>query len=267
MRALAAALLVLATALPALAGEPSVVLVDWREGAFAAGARVGVEGVNAATFPLAVDACHRQVLVDLLYAPGETALALDGVGEVALLHTFRVDVLSGDAVVASRVVQQPGYGHALGRVPPGDHAVRIVLTQGAGVEWSLRVRGWEVPGEPACLPDVVLAEVEANPPGPDAGAEWVELWNRDDAPVDLWGWTLVSGDSEVVLPEGTLVPAGGRLVVTLPDAMLEDAGAAVELRLLSAVRDATPTLADEADDERTWQRGEAWSFEAGTPGA
>ena len=267
MRVPAAVLLVLATALPALAGEPSVVLVDWREGAFAAGARVGVDGVNAATFPLQVDACHRQLLVDLLYAPEETTLALDGVGEVALLHTFRVDLLAGDATVASRALQHSGYGHALGRVPAGDYGVRVVLTQGAGVEWSLRVRGWEVPGEPACLPDVVVAEVEANPPGPDAGAEWVELWNREDAPVDLTGWALGSGAAEIALPDGTTIAAGGRLVVTLPQETLDDAGATVELRRLSTVRDATPNLVDEADDERTWQRGEAWAFEAGTAGA
>lgn len=267
MRPPALVLVVLLAALPATASEPSVVLLDWQAGSFAAGSTLAVEGVNSASFPFAVDACHRQLRVDLLYDPAETAVALPGVGEVALLHTFRVEVRAGAALVASRVILQPGYGHALGVPPAGDYEARLVLTQGAAVDWDFRVRGWEVPGEPACLPDVVVSEVEANPRGSDGGREWVELWNRGATDADVSGWTVSGTQGEVVLPDGTLLSPGARLVVAFPQESLGNADAVVVLSALSVVRDATPPLSDASNDSWTWQRGEPWTFAEGTPGA
>ncbi|HWH07998.1 MAG TPA: lamin tail domain-containing protein, partial [Candidatus Thermoplasmatota archaeon] len=252
MRRAALLLLLAALPLPAIASGPSVVLLDWRAGAFAAGGPVPVEGVNAATFDAAVDGCHRDLRLDLLYAPEETALAAEGVGEAALLHTFRAQLLSDGAVLRTVSVSRPGYGHPLGVAPAGDLQLRLVLAQGAAVSWEMRLRAWHLPAEPACYPDVVVAEVEANPAGPDADAEWVELWNREAATVDVGGWSVAGARGEVVLPEGTLLPPDGRLVVALPGDALDDVDGVVELRILGVVRDATPPLTDAADDGRTW---------------
>lgn len=263
-------LLLLALPLPALAGgEPVVEVVPWTEGEFVAGALVAAAPVNAATFPFTLDGCHRSLLVDLLYDPAETGAAVPGVGEAALLHTFRLELMRGSAVIATREVRSPAYGHALGVAPAGDATLRVVLTQGAAVSWQLRVRAWELPMEPACFPRVVLSEVEQNPDGPDAGAEWVELWNLDAEDADVSGWTITGTHGERVestIPDGTLVPAGGRVVVLLPVQTLDNVDEVVELRSLGILLDASPVLRDEADDARSWHRGEPWSFAASSPG-
>lgn len=261
--------LVLLLALPAhaWATEPMVVALDWRAGTFLAGGPAAVEGVTSATFDVTLDACHRDLKLDLLYDPHETEASVDGVGEAALLHTFRAQVLTNGTLARAATVTRPGYGVPLGPIPAGDHQLRIALAQGAGVSWQVRLRAWEMPFEPECLPRLAVAEVEANPPGPDADAEWVEVVNLESVEVDASGWSVAAGAVEVFLPGGSLLAPGARLVVALPGEALDDAGAAVELRRLSVVRDRTPDLADGADDARAWHRGEPWTFAPATPGA
>lgn len=273
MRAVLAVGLLALAALATASDAPDEVLVPWKKGSFGASAPVGVDGANAASFPFHVGACRRQVLVDLLYDPEETLLLdLAGVAEVAYLHTFRLELRSGAALVATRDVAQPEHGYFLHQAREGPHAVRLVMTQGADVDWQLRVRAWEVTGEPACLPRVRVSEVEADPAGADAGAEWVEIENLDPHDVDLAGWTLRAlhgRASELTIPAGTVVPAGGRVVVAFTDGQfLDNADEVVQLARLSIVRDETPMLTDGHDDARSWQRSAAgsWSFAAATPG-
>ena len=263
-------LLALALPLPAFASEPSVVVLDWTGGAFLVGGPTAVDGVNAAAFNVTVDACHRDLRVDLQYAPSETGADAPGVGEAALLHTFRAQLLANGSVARTVTITQPGYGFVLGPAPAGAYQLRLQLTQGANVSWSLRLRGWEMSAEPACLPRVVLGEVEQNPPGVDAGAEWVELWNQESVDVDVSGWSVGGTHgtaSDLALPAGTVVPAGGRLVVTFPTQALDNVDEVVELRVFGLVRDASPLLQDAANDSRTWQRGDPWVFATGTPGS
>ena len=266
------ALLFLLLALPLLASAsgPSVVVLDWQEGRFVVSGPVPLEGANAARFGVAVDACHRDLRLDLLYDPEETAVSQEGLGEFALLHTFRVELVSNGTVVRSLQVQRSGYGHPMGIVAPGEYELRLRLTQGENVSWSLRLRGWNIPDEPACFPRVLISEVEANPPGVDAGAEWVELWNQEDVQVDVSGWSLHGTHgtpSERMLPSGTVLAPGARLVVTFPQQGIDNVDEVVELRILSVVRDRTPALTDEENDARTWHRGEPWAFAAGTLGS
>ena len=66
--------------------------------------------------------------------------------------------------------------------------------------------------------DIRLNELLSNPEGDDADAEWVELFNRGGAAVDVSGWvvraaTKSTGGSSVTLEAGTSVEAGGFLVV------------------------------------------------------
>jgi hypothetical protein len=59
--------------------------------------------------------------------------------------------------------------------------------------------------------DVVVNEIMYHPT-PDGPGEWVELYNRGEAPVDLGGWQLVDAVG-FRFPEGTVLEPGGFLVV------------------------------------------------------
>ncbi len=66
--------------------------------------------------------------------------------------------------------------------------------------------------------DIRLNELLSNPSGSDDGLEWVELYNRGAADVDVSGWvvrgaTKSTGGSSVTLPADTGIPAGGFLLV------------------------------------------------------
>lgn len=55
---------------------------------------------------------------------------------------------------------------------------------------------------------------EVRPDG-NGAAGWVELFNPSEGPIDLSEWTLTNGDvfRTFVLPSGTMIPAGGFLIV------------------------------------------------------
>ncbi len=66
--------------------------------------------------------------------------------------------------------------------------------------------------------DIRLNELLSNPSGSDDGLEWVELYNRGAADVDVSGWVLrtatqATGGSSDSLPDGTSIVAGGFLLV------------------------------------------------------
>jgi predicted phage tail protein len=60
--------------------------------------------------------------------------------------------------------------------------------------------------------DISLNEMLFHPPAGLDGAEFVELYNRGAAPVDLSGWKFTHGIS-FTFPASTAIPAGGFLVV------------------------------------------------------
>lgn len=59
---------------------------------------------------------------------------------------------------------------------------------------------------------VVISELLYNPISGDDDDEYVELYNRSGAALDLSGWRFTSG-IDLTIPQGVSVPAGGRLVV------------------------------------------------------
>ncbi len=59
---------------------------------------------------------------------------------------------------------------------------------------------------------IVIAEIMYHPISNDRNREFVELYNRSDAPVDLTGWEFTSG-FEFSFPDNTVVAPGGYLVV------------------------------------------------------
>ena len=82
---------------------------------------------------------------------------------------------------------------------------------------------------PAFGSDIKINEVLVNPAGSDssAQAEWMELLNVGDAPVDLSGWSIEraksSSYSKVAdLPEGLILEPGAYLVVGEPKASPAD---------------------------------------------
>jgi len=62
------------------------------------------------------------------------------------------------------------------------------------------------------VPDVVINEVMYNPITGDSDDEFIELFNRGAATVNVGGWEFTDGISYVI-PENTLIPPGGFLVV------------------------------------------------------
>lgn len=271
-------LVLLLVPLPLVSGsDPSVTYVEWEHGFTPVGTTRLAMSPAANVFPFEVGACYRALLLDLLYEPAETGADVPGVGEAFLAHDFRVQLWRGSALLHDRNVTSPSYDIPLGTTAiPGAHEVRLSLANGALVNWSLRVKGWEAFHELACEPRVIVNEVELNPAGPDARKEWVELLNAGDEPADLSRWMLRATHgtpAEWILPEGTSLAPGERLIVTFSSGQaLDNEGEIVQLiDALARLRDETPAANDTADDVRTWQRapdaGELWRFAAGTPNA
>ncbi len=70
------------------------------------------------------------------------------------------------------------------------------------------------PPDPVAFSEV-MADNRTTVPHQDTFPDWVELHNPDGAPVDLSGWSLSDNDQprRYVLPAGTVLPAGGYLVI------------------------------------------------------
>ena len=100
----------------------------------------------------------------------------------------------------------------------------------------------------AVFADVVINEINYNPPGSEDSAEFVELYNNSNAEVSLAGWKFNKG-FDFVFPEGAAIAANGYVVVarypdrfkvTYPDApepygpfvsgKLSNSGEQIELR-------------------------------------
>lgn len=92
------------------------------------------------------------------------------------------------------------------RQDPIDEAGMAARASGEGM-WS---------GCASSASGIALAEVNADPPGPDEEAlrdEWVAFTAAVD--IDLSGWTLRDGSTanRYPFPDGTRIPAGGRLTI------------------------------------------------------
>lgn len=249
--------------------QPVLVFLDWQEGHYEIGhAGPLQQGINGNTWTVWIDDCHRRIWVDLLYDP-------QGLGAAGLFlpYDFYVEV-STPANVVQSIISTSGHGHFLGELGAGGAAtVTLKLVEGALVDWSFRVRGWEVPGDPACQRQVWLNEVEVN--AGTGSAPWVELHNAATWDIDVGDWMLESTVGEpqrFVISAASFVPRQGVLVVDLPPGFFQQGGDAV--RLLDEdgrVADESSVLADADGDSRTWQRvpdgrGE-WIYGPSTRGA
>ncbi len=130
-----------------------------------------------------------EVAVDLALAPGD---------RLFLLRADGSQLLDGVAVTSwlqARVSPEGPWGRPLSATP------------GEANDFALSE-------------DIVINELmfhrapvsEAGQPFTERDEEWVELYNRGTAPVDLGGWALTDAVSYRI-PEGTLLPPDGYLVV------------------------------------------------------
>jgi hypothetical protein len=130
----------------------------------------------------------------------------------------------------STTAPDPSGGHSIGR---WSGSADCVDTDESGVDFA----DYAEPSPGAANPDpggdtggggeeadctdttsVKLNEFLSNPEGSDGGLEWVELYNAGGAAIDLSGWvvrgaTKSTGGSSVTLATGTVLEAGGFLLV------------------------------------------------------
>lgn len=148
------ALLAVLLALPAAAAlEPWVVLLDWQRGTATAPTTPFATSPLAERFTFEASACHPSLLLDLLYSPDEGMVAVQDVGEMAVVYEFRAEVWNASGLVADARVQRSGYGMPLAILEEaGPHELRLSLGWGANVDWEARLRGRLAIDDPACNP-------------------------------------------------------------------------------------------------------------------
>jgi hypothetical protein len=120
---------------------------------------------------------------------------------------------------------------------------------------------------------VLINEVELNPKGPDAGNEWIELYNPTSVDANIGDFKVmaISRSAPIIIPAGTVLGAGQLYALSVPVPSLENANMLTLVDGSGQVVDRTPSLVDRSDDSRTWQRipdgGSHWRFMEATKGA
>ncbi|MGI9565508.1 MAG: lamin tail domain-containing protein [Nitrosopumilus sp.] len=108
--------------------------------------------------------------------------------------------------------------------------------------------------------NVIINEVDINPPGNDAASitEWVELYNPTDSDIDLSGWEIAATTvlkQTLTISDDTIIEPGQFLTYSFQTVWFTDIGESVELRDENGlVIDKTPVLSDTQNDFASWQR-------------
>lgn len=128
---------------------------------------------------------------------------------------------------------------------------------------------------------IVINEIDINPPGDDSKsiAEWVELYNPTDLPIDIGGWSIASTTllkKTLKIADGTSIGPDSYLLLSHQALWFPDVAEVVELRDKAGnVIDKTPKFTDLKNDFTSWQRtydgydtdtDTDWAFEFGTRG-
>jgi beta-lactamase superfamily II metal-dependent hydrolase len=121
---------------------------------------------------------------------------------------------------------------------------------------------------------ILINEVEPNPPGTDNGTEKVELYNPSNTGIDVGGWTVSSTadrTATVVINEGTTIAPKGYLIVGRDSQQqwLDNIGEGIIVRNeLGILIDSVGPFSDQDNDESTWQRSpdgqDNWVFSSST---
>jgi len=139
-----------------------------------------------------------------------------------------------------------------------------------------------VPAYAQISDNVVINEVETNPPGNDSASvsEWVELYNPTDSDIDLGDWEIASTTvlkKSMTISSGTIIKAGQFLTYSYQTTWFTDVSESVELRDENGiVIDKTPMITDIQNDFTSWQRiydgydldsSDDWKFVTSTAGS
>ncbi|ABX12512.1 lamin tail domain-containing protein [Nitrosopumilus maritimus] len=139
-----------------------------------------------------------------------------------------------------------------------------------------------VPAYAQTAENVVINEVDINPPGDDSKSisEWVELYNPTDSEIDLSGWQIASTTvlkKTMTIGSGTTIEPGQFLTFSYQSVWFTDINESVELRDENGiVIDKTPILSDIKNDFTSWQRiydgydldnPDDWKFVTSTSGS
>ena len=117
-----------------------------------------------------------------------------------------------------------------------------------------------VPAYAQTSDNVVINEVNINPPGDDSASisEWVELYNPTDSDIDMIGWKIASTTvlkKTMTIPLGTVIEPGQFMTYSYQNVRFTDANESVELRDANdIVIDKTPAITDIQNDFTSWQR-------------
>jgi hypothetical protein len=129
------------------------------------------------------------------YASQSVAFPLSG-AEVTLFL-----VTSNKSVLSARAFERPTLGDSLQAFPQGSD------------EWyacAQSTRG--AANNPVRNTNIVINEIMYDPPSGEPSGEFIELYNRGTAAVDVSGWQFVEGVS-FMIPAKTTIPKDGYLVV------------------------------------------------------
>ena len=135
--------------------------------------------------------------------------------------------IDDSGAAATSIAGVPDDGYSMGRAPDG-----LDTNASADDFFQQEITACESnPEPPECYPnngEIKLNEFLYNPVGTDDGREWVEIVNTGSGEFVLDAWVIEVATSEwseaVVMPAGTVIPAGGFLVVGGLDATEVDVG-------------------------------------------
>ncbi|MBI5147375.1 MAG: lamin tail domain-containing protein [Thaumarchaeota archaeon] len=110
------------------------------------------------------------------------------------------------------------------------------------------------------IPNVIINEVDTNPPGDDMKSisEWVELYNPTDHDIDIGGWKIASTTATkktLIIPTDSIIKPGQFVVYSYTHLWFADVSEKVQLKDKSGkIIDETLIMADQKNDFSSWQR-------------
>ncbi len=177
----------------------------------------------------------------------------------------------GFAVEMPRPIQYETLSMGLQDIPGLGDVLSNIKIPNLGIQADVDA-GFTIDYAPPKADNIVINEVESNPPGEDIGNEGIEIYNPLTYPVDLGGWTVETfhGRKELRVLDEVIRP-GEVVWVTFDRQTIDNENEKVVLKnSAGSVIDGTPELTDVENDECTWQREfdgwGKWIFSPGSPG-
>jgi hypothetical protein len=139
-----------------------------------------------------------------------------------------------------------------------------------------------VPAFAQSYDNVVINEVDINPPGDDSASisEWVEIYNPTGSDIDIGGWEIASTTilkKTMSIPYGTIIKSEQFMTYSYDTVWFTDVNESVELRDENQIIvDKTPVISDLQNDFTSWQRlydgydfdsSDDWKFVTSTAGS